>query len=555
MQGIHRKYVNETYDGNGMLKTFSLNVPDDFNFGYDVVDEMAKLEPNKTAMVWCDESGAEKVFTFGDIKKYSDKTANFFKSRGIGKGDMVMLILKRHYEFWFSIVALHKLGAVAIPATHLLTTKDLVYRFNAAGVKAVVCTLMGEVADYVDEAQAQCPSLTVKIAAKGKKEGWYSFTENMEAASENFERPRGFQKQKVNDSMLIYFSSGTSGLPKMACHNFAYPLGHIVTAKHWHNVDPEGLHLTVADTGWGKAVWGKLYGQWLMEAAVFVYDFDKFAPGDLLGKIQKYKITTFCAPPTIYRFFIKEGMEGYDLSSLKYATTAGEALNPEVFNKFHQYTGLKLMEGFGQTETTLTVFNWIGMEPKPGSMGKPSPQYEVSIVDENCQPVPTGEVGEIVISTKHGKPAGLFSGYHNDKLRTDAVWHDGYYHTGDTAWQDEDGYLWYVGRTDDVIKSSGYRISPFEIESVLIEHPAVLECAVTGAPDPVRGQVVKATIVLTRNYTPSDELAGEIKNFVKHATAPYKYPRLIEFVAELPKTINGKIRRVEIREKSKQAGG
>ncbi len=554
MQGLHRKYVNETYDENGMLKTFSLNVPAYFNFGYDVVDEMAKLEPNKRAMVWCDESGVEKIFTFGDIKKYSDKTANFFKSLGIGKGDMVMLILKRHYEFWFSIVALHKLGAVAIPATHLLTTKDLVYRFNAAGVKAIVCTVMGEVTDYVDEAQAQCPSLTVKIAAKGKKDGWYSFTENMEAASENFERPCGSQNQKVNDPMLIYFSSGTSGLPKMACHNFAYPLGHIVTAKHWHNVDPDGLHLTVADTGWGKAVWGKLYGQWLMEAAVFVYDFDKFAPGDLLGKIQKYKITTFCAPPTIYRFFIKEGMEGFDLSSLKYATTAGEALNPEVFNKFYQYTGLKLMEGFGQTETTLTVLNWIGMEPKPGSMGKSSPQYEVSIVDENCQPVPTGEVGEIVICTKHGKAAGLFSGYYNDKLRTDAVWHDGYYHTGDTAWQDEDGYLWYVGRTDDVIKSSGYRISPFEIESVLIEHPAVLECAVTGAPDPVRGQVVKATIVLTRNYTASDELADEIKNFVKHATAPYKYPRLIEFVAELPKTINGKIRRVEIREKSRQTG-
>ena len=554
MQGLHRKYVNETYDENGMLKTFSLNVPAEFNFGYDVVDEMAKLEPNKTAMVWCDESGAEKIFTFGDIKKYSDKTANFFKSLGIGKGDMVMLILKRHYEFWFSIVALHKLGAVAIPATHLLTTKDLVYRFNAAGVKAIVCTVMGEVTDYVDEAQAQCPSLTVKIVAKGKKDGWYSFTENVEAASEKFERPHGSQKQKVNDPMLIYFSSGTSGLPKMACHNFAYPLGHIVTAKHWHNVDPDGLHLTVADTGWGKAVWGKLYGQWLMEAAVFVYDFDKFAPGDLLGKIQKYKITTFCAPPTIYRFFIKEGMEGFDLSSLKYATTAGEALNPEVFNKFYQYTGLKLMEGFGQTETTLTVLNWIGMEPKPGSMGKPSPQYEVSIVDENCQPVPTGEVGEIVICTKHGKPAGLFSGYHNDKLRTDAVWHDGYYHTGDTAWQDEDGYLWYVGRTDDVIKSSGYRISPFEIESVLIEHAAVLECAVTGAPDPVRGQVVKATIVLTRNYTASDGLADEIKDFVKHATAPYKYPRMIEFVDELPKTINGKIRRVEIREKSKQTG-
>lgn len=554
MQGLHLKYVNETYDKKGMLKAFSLNVPADFNFSFDVVDEMARLEPNKKALVWCDDTGAERIFTFAEIKKYSDQTANFFKSLGIGKGDMVMLILKRHYEFWFSIVALHKLGAVAIPATHLLTTKDLVYRFNTAGVKAVVCTAMGEITNYVDEAQAECPSITIKIIARGKKDGWHSFTENMEAAPENFERPRGAQKQKVSDPMLIYFSSGTSGLPKMACHNFAYPLGHITTAKHWQNVDPDGLHLTVADTGWGKAVWGKLYGQWLMEAAVFVYDFDKFVPADLLAKIEKYKITTFCAPPTIYRFFIKEGIEGFDLSSLQYATVAGEALNPEVFNKFHHYTGLKLMEGFGQTETTLTVLNWKGMEPKPGSMGKPSPQYEISIVDENCQPVPTGEVGEIVVCTKHGKPAGLFSGYYNDKEKTDDVWHDGYYHTGDTAWQDEDGYLWYVGRTDDVIKSSGYRISPFEIESVLIEHPAVLECAVTAAPDPVRGQVVKATIVLTRNYTASGELAEEIKDYVKQATAPYKYPRIIEFVSELPKTINGKIRRVELREKSKQTG-
>jgi acetyl-CoA synthetase len=553
MYGLHLKYVNETYDEKGILKTYSLNVPDDFNFGFDVVDEMARLDPDKTAMVWCDESGEERTFTFAEMKRYSDKTANFFKSLGIGKGDMVMLILKRHYEFWFSIVALHKLGAVAIPATSLLTTHDLVYRFNAAGVKAVVCTAMGELTDYVDEAQAESPTLTVKIIAKGKKDGWHSFTENMEAASEHFERPQGEQKNKVTDPMLIYFSSGTSGMPKMGVHSFSYPLGHIATAKHWHNVDPEGLHLTVADTGWGKAVWGKLYGQWLMEAAVFVYDFEKFSPHDLLAKIEKYKITTFCAPPTIYRFFIKEGMEGFDLSSLKYATTAGEALNPEVYNKFYQYTGLKLMEGFGQTETTLTVFNWIGMEPKPGSMGKPSPQYEVEVVDEEGNPVSVGEVGEIVICTKHGNPAGLFSCYYRDKEKTDAVWHDGYYHTGDTAWQDEDGYLWYVGRTDDVIKSSGYRIGPFEIESVLIEHPAVLECAVTGAPDPVRGQVVKATIVLMRGYTASDELAEEIKDYVKHATAPYKYPRIVEFVSELPKTINGKIRRVELREKSKQA--
>ncbi|MDR3644791.1 MAG: AMP-binding protein [Clostridia bacterium] len=549
MQGLHLKYVNETYDENGVLKTFSLNVPDDFNFGYDVVDEMARLEPQKTAMVWCDESGAERTFTFAEMKKYSDKAANFFQSLGIGKGDMVMLILKRHYEFWFSIVALHKLGAVTIPATALLTTKDLVYRFNAASVKAVVCTAMGEIASYVDEAQAQCPSVKIKIIAKGKKDGWHSFTENVEASSEHFERPEEAQRPKIGDPMLIYFSSGTSGLPKMGCHDFAYPLGHIVTAKHWQNVAADGLHVTVAETGWGKAVWGKLYGQWLMEAAIFVYDFDKFSPANLLSKIEKYKITTFCAPPTIFRFFIKEGMEGYDLSSLKYATVAGEALNPEVFNRFYQYTGIKLMEGFGQTETTLTVLNWKGMEPKPGSMGKPSPQYEVSIVDEDCNPVPIGEIGEIVVCTKHGKPAGLFSCYYRDKEKTDAAWHDGYYHTGDTAWRDEDGYFWYVGRTDDVIKSSGYRIGPFEIESVLMEHPAVLECAVTGVPDPVRGQVVKATVVLTRSYEPSEELAKEIQDYVKHATAPYKYPRVIEFVKELPKTISGKIRRVEIRDK------
>ena len=550
MQGLNLKYVNEETDEKGTLVKYSLNVPDDFNFGYDIVDEMARLEPDKRAMVWCNPAGEEHVFTFADIKRYSDKTANVLRGLGIKKGDMVMLILRRHYEFWFSIVALHKIGAVVIPATNLLTTKDLAYRFNAAGVKAVICTSDGQVSDYVDEAQKESPSLKVKVLVQGEKPGWVSFTQAVEAASEHFERPTGAEATRVTDPMLSYFTSGTSGLPKLVCHDFSYPLAHIITAKQWHNVDPDGLHLTVAETGWGKAVWGKLYGQWIMEAAVFVYDFEKFDPADLLSKMEKYRITTFCAPPTIYRFFIKQGMEGYDLSSLKYATIAGEALNPEVFKRFYEYTGLKLMEAFGQTETTVTVGNLWGMEPKPGSMGKPSPLYDVDIVDEDGNPVPAGEVGEIVLHTTEGKKQpGLFIGYYRDPERTRAAWHDGLYHTGDTAWRDEDGYFWYVGRTDDVIKSSGYRIGPFEIESVLMEHPAVLECAVTGTPDPVRGQVVKATIVLMKGYEPSEKLTKEIQNYVKHQTAPYKYPRVIEYVESLPKTISGKIRRVAIREK------
>lgn len=547
MQNLNLKYVNEEYDKNGVLTKFSLNVPDDFNFSYDIVDEMARLEPNKTCMVWCNEFGEEKVFSFADMKKYSDKTANYFKSLGIKKGDLVMLVLKRHYEFWFSIVALHKLGAVTIPGTALLTTKDFEYRFNMAGIKAIVCTGEGEVCDFVDEAQKTSPSLTVKVVARGKKDGWNSFTEGMEAASENFQRPQGADATKVTDPMLMYFTSGTSGMPKLVAHDYSYPLAHIVTAKHWHNVDPDGLHLTVAETGWGKAVWGKLYGQWIMEAAVFVYDFEKFNPSDLLEKIEKYKITTFCAPPTIYRFFIKEGMDGYDLSTLKYATTAGEALNPEVAKKFYEFTGVKLMEAFGQTESTVLLGTLKGMEPKPGSMGKPSPLYNVDILDEDGNPVNNGEVGEICVKVEGDRQVGLFVCYYNDPERKKAVWHDGYYHTGDTAWRDEDGYYWYVGRTDDVIKSSGYRIGPFEIESALMEHPSVLECAVTGAPDPIRGQVVKASIVLTKKYKPSDELAQELKDYVKHQTAPYKYPRIVEFVDSLPKTISGKIRRVEIR--------
>lgn len=550
MQGLNLKYVNETYDEKGALKTFSLNIPEDFNFAYDIVDEMARLEPEKCAMVWCNPDGEERVFTYADMKKYSDKTANFLKSLGIGKGDMVMLVLKRHYEFWFSIVALHKLGAVTIPATALLTEKDLAYRFNTANIKAVICTADGEVSDYVDEAQKESPGLRHKIIARGEKAGWLSFTDEVEAASDHFDRPTGEEAVNVHDIMLSYFTSGTSGMPKLVCHDHTYPLAHIITAKHWHHVSPDGLHLTVAETGWGKAVWGKLYGQWIMEAAVFVYDFDKFDAADLLTKMQKYKITTFCAPPTIYRFFIKNGIENYDLSSLTYATTAGEALNPEVFNKFYQYTGIKLMEGFGQTETCLTIATLYGMEPRLGSMGKASPLYDLDLVDDDGKTVQSGEVGEIAVKTDGNGQPGVFVGYYNDPERTRSVMHDGLYHTGDTAWRDEDGYFWYVGRTDDIIKSSGYRIGPFEVESALMTHPAVLECAVTGAPDPVRGQVIKATIVLTKGYAPSDELAKEIQNHVKHQTAPYKYPRVVEFVQDLPKTISGKIRRVEIRNKS-----
>lgn len=551
MQNLNLKYVNEGYDEKGILNKYSLNIPEDFNFAYDIVDEMARLEPNKRAMQWCNPEGEERVFTYAEIKKYSDKTANMLVKAGVKKGDMVMLILKRHYEFWFAIIALHKIGAVAIPGSSLLTTKDLVYRLNAANISTIICTSQGETSKYVDEAQEKCPILKNKISVKGKKDGWICFNDELETASEHFDRPQGDKCHKLTDAMLIYFTSGTTGMPKMVCHDFSYPIGHIITAKHWLNVEPEGLHLTVSETGWAKSVWGKLYGQWIMEAAIFVYDFDKFDAADLLSKIEKYKISTFCAPPTMFRFFIKEGIAGYDLSSLKHVSIAGEALNPEVFNKFYEFTGLKLMEGFGQTECTVLIANTVGMTPKPGSMGKPVPQYNIEIVDENCKPVPTGEVGEIVINTKNGIPTGLFMGYYLDDERTKSVWHDGYYHTGDTAWKDEDGYFWYESRKDDIIKSSGYRIGPFEIESVLMEHPAVLECAVTGAPDPVRGQVVKATIVLTKGYTASDELSNEIKNYVKKVTAPYKYPRIIDFVNELPKTISGKIRRVEIRDKTK----
>ena len=543
MDLLYQKFCREEFDKNGVLCKFQPVVPEDFNFAYDCVDYIAARQPDRRAMVWCDDKGHERTFTFGEMSHYSSMAANLFLSLGIGRGDMVLVILKRHYQFWFTILALHKIGAVIIPATNLLTKKDVVYRVNAADVSAIVCTADGEVSHAVEEAEPEFAAPVKKLLVHGAREGWIDFDARLEECSPELPRI----PNKATDPMLLYFSSGTTGYPKMVIHNHTYAIAHIITARHWHNVVPDGLHLTVADTGWGKAVWGKLYGQWLCGAGVFVYDFDKFTPRDLLHKIEQYRITTFCAPPTIYRFFIKEGMEGYDLSSLVYATTAGEALNPEVYNRFLEYTGLRLMEGFGQTETVLQLANLVGSTPKPGSMGRPSPLYHIEVVDSDGVPVSTGDVGEIVIRAD-GPTVGLLMEYYRDAGKTAEAWHDGYYHTGDTVWQDEDGCYWYVGRTDDVIKASGYRIGPFEIESVLMEHPAVLECAVTGAPDPIRGTVVKATVVLMKGYTPSPELTKELQDYVKHQTAPYKYPRIVEYVSELPKTISGKIRRVAIRQ-------
>ena len=530
-----------------MLSTFSINCPKNFNFAYDVVDMRAEETPDKRALVWCNTAGEERTLTFGDLRRLSNQTANFFLSQGIGKGDKVMLILKRHYEYWYVLLALHKIGAIAIPATNLLTVKDIVYRVQTAHVKAIICTPEGNVADFAAQAQEQCPELEQKYIVRVPREGFIDLTAGIEQADDHLERIENTE----NDEMLLYFTSGTTGNPKMVVHDYSYPLAHIITAKYWQNVDPDGLHLTVSETGWAKAAWGKIYGQWLVGTSIMVYDFDHFVPDDLLHIIEKYQVTTFCAPPTIYRFFIKEGMGNYNLSSLKYATTAGEALNLEVFRLFKENTGLSLMEGFGQTETTLLIANLVNSQTKPGAMGKPTPLYHVDLIDAEGNSVAPGEVGEIVVRPcETGKQYGVFCNYHlNDNLY-ERTWRDGVYHTGDTAYRDEDGYYWYVGRTDDLIKSSGYRIGPFEIENVLMEHPAVLECAITGVPDEVRGQIIKATIVLTSSYQPSEALAKELQDYVKKATAPYKYPRIVEFVKELPKTISGKIRRVEIRQKS-----
>ena len=524
---------------------YAVKVPEQFNFAWDVVDVIAAAEPSRTALVWCDEKGAEATFTFGQMRELSLQAAALFLSLDIGKGDPVMLILKRRYEYWFCLLGLHRIGAIAIPATHLLTKKDIVYRNSAAGVKAIVCVGEEKVLDNVDAAAPESPTLRHKIALGVKREGWI----DLHTALGRTEGSVSRAKTESTDPSLLYFTSGTTGMPKMVQHDFAYPLGHIVTAKYWQNVQDGGLHLTVADTGWAKAAWGKIYGQWLCGSAVFVYDYDRFVPGAMLEVISRHKVTSFCAPPTLYRFFIKENLREVDFSALKHCSVAGEPLNPEVYEQFLDMTGLKLREGYGQTEMTAAVAVFPWMEPKPGSMGLPSPGYDIDLLDDEGRSCETGEKGQIVVRTDARMPVGMFKGYYKDPELTARSWHDGVYRTGDVAWKDEDGYLWFVGRTDDVIKSSGYRIGPFEVESALIEHPAVLECAVTGVPDADRGAVVKATVVLARGYAASHELATELQEHVKKITAPYKYPRIVEFATELPKTISGKIRRVEIREK------
>ena len=538
---VCEKFVETTETPEGALESIRFKNDETFNFGFDIVDEIADKYPDKLAMLHLDKNKTERRFTFKDIKKASNQCANYFKSLGIKKGDKVMLVLKRHYQFWFAMVALHKLGAIAIPATNQLKEHDFIYRYESAGVTTIICTADGDTAEIAEKAAEKCPTVVNKLLVGGTREGWRDFDSEYTLYSTHHERPQDVSCG--SEPALMFFSSGTTGNPKMVEHKHTYALGHFVTAKYWHCCERDGLHLTISDTGWGKSLWGKLYGQWLCEGAVFVYDFDRFDAADILPMFAKYQITTFCAPPTMLRMMIKEDLSKYDFSSIHHMTTAGEAINPEVARKFEQATGLTIMEGFGQTETTLTICNLYGTTAKLGSMGKASPQYDVDIVDRDGNSVPNGEVGEIVIRLENGVPLGLFNCYYKDEEKTAECMRDGVYHTGDTAWRDEDGYFWYVSRIDDVIKSSGYRIGPFEIESVIMELPYVMECGVSAAPDEVRGQIVKASIVLTKGTEPSEELKKEIQNYVKQHTAPYKYPRLIVFRDELPKTISGKIQR------------
>ena len=538
---IYRQFIDITENENGTPLSISFKNTERFNFAFDLVDALAEKDPEKLAMLHISRDKTERRFTFKDLKKASNQCANYFKSLGIKKGDRVMLVLKRHYQFWFAMLGLNKLGAIAIPATNQLQEHDFSYRFKAAGVKAIICTADGDTAHQADIAEKDYGEPLIKLIVNGEREGWRSFDEEYKLYSTHYERtadaPCG------DDLMLMFFTSGTSGYPKIAAHSYKYALGHFHTAKYWHNVDPDGLHFTISDTGWAKAMWGKLYGQWLCEAATFVYDFDRFDAADILPMFAKYHITTFCAPPTMLRMMIKQDISQYDFSSVKHMTTAGEALNPEVYRQFEKATGLQILEGFGQSESTMIIGNMTGEPHKIGSMGKPAPIYDVDIIDADGKSVPAGETGEIVINIKNGLPCGLATCYYGDKEKTDETWHDGYYHTGDTAWRDEDGFYWYVGRIDDVIKSSGYRIGPFEIESVIMELPYVLECGVSAAPDPVRGQVVKASIVLVKGTEGSQELKKEIQTYVKAHTAPYKYPRIVVFKDSLPKTTSGKIQR------------
>lgn len=580
MRNINLRYVDETYAPDGQLETFSVHYPDNFNFGYDIVDDIAVNDPDRRAMIWCNPEGEEHIFTFADMKRWSDKTANFLVDQGIKRGDYVLVVLRRHYQFWFVATALAKIGAVMVPATFMLKEHDLEYRLNGASISSIICTSVGEISQIADNVIDECPTVTSRILVNGagggttkcddegnliavagtvgaalsgeegicaasiERKGWVDFNSGVRAASEVFER----RDTVAADPMLMYFSSGTSGNPKMVLHNSGYAVAHLITAKHWHNVQPDGVHFTIADTGWGKAVWGKYYGQWLMEACVLTYDFDRFNAGEILSLISKYQVTTLCCPPTMYRLMMSENFDAYDLSSLQYSTTAGEALNPDLFNFWKEHTGLTIFEGFGQTETPLTIANLKHSTPRSGSMGKPVPLYDVEIQRDDGSRCNTGETGEICIRMEP-RPAGIMMEYYRDPEKTANAIYDGWYHTGDTAWVDEDGYFWYVGRNDDVIKSSGYRIGPFEIESELLEHEAVRECAVTGVPDPVRGFAVKATVVLADGFKGSDELTRELQTWVKHRTAPYKYPRIVEYVDALPKTVNGKIRRVAIRQK------
>lgn len=580
MRNINLRYVDETYAPDGQLETFSVHYPDNFNFGYDVVDDIAVNDPDRRAMIWCNPEGEEHIFTFADMKRWSDKTANFLVDQGIKRGDYVLVVLRRHYQFWFVATALAKIGAVMVPATFMLKEHDLEYRLNGASISSIICTSVGDISQIADNVIDECPTVTSRILVNGagggttkcddegnliavagtvgaalsgeegicaasiERKGWADFNSGVRAASEVFES----RDTVAAEPMLMYFSSGTSGNPKMVLHNSGYAVAHLITAKHWHNVQPDGVHFTIADTGWGKAVWGKYYGQWLMEACVLTYDFDRFNAGEILSLISKYQVTTLCCPPTMYRLMMSEDFDAYDLSSLQYSTTAGEALNPDLFNFWKEHTGLTIYEGFGQTETPLTIANLKHSTPRSGSMGKPVPLYDVEIQRDDGSRCNTGETGEICIRMEP-RPAGIMMEYYRDPEKTANAIYDGWYHTGDTAWVDEDGYFWYVGRNDDVIKSSGYRIGPFEIESELLEHEAVRECAVTGVPDPVRGFAVKATVVLADGFTGSDELTRELQAWVKHRTAPYKYPRIVEYVDTLPKTVNGKIRRVAIRQK------
>lgn len=542
MSSIYQRFCTEIKDENGGLKKLTLNYPDNFNFGYDVVDEYAAVSPDKRAMVWCNVENEEHIFTFLDVKRYSNKMANVFREYGIGRGDRVMLVLKRHYEYWFAAVALHKLGAVMIPATHMLTVDDFVYRINASGVKAIVCTAQDDVPSTIKQALRKSEKTPMLWCVQKDIEGFFNLTSQMETAGDAFDRA----ETSAADPMMLYFTSGTTGYPKGVIHDFTYPLAHIVTAKYWQQAQDDGLHFTVAETGWAKASWGKIYGQWLIGSAVMIYDFDNFDPKQLVTVINRYGVTSFCAPPTVYRYLVRKGIES--MPTLKHASTAGEMLAPEVFRKFTQETGIPLCEGYGQTETTLLMANFKGRQPKEGAMGTVSPFYNIELRDKDGKQVPDGQIGEVVIiPPASGKQAGVFTGYLDNEEQYKYVWRGGVYHTGDAAYRDSDGLYWFHGRFDDIIKTGGFRVGPYEIENVLMEHPAVVECSVIGVPDKLRGQAIKAVIVPGHGYEPTRELELAIKEFCNRRLAEYKWVRLVEFVSAMPKTISGKIKKTELR--------